>query len=75
LLQGLAQEVEVRIGEAIAPPGMATEAIGCERGAHGIGMQVQFRRNRADLPMLGVKQVTDLSDLFISNHTSPREKD
>jgi len=54
---------------------MATEAIGVERSADGIGMQVQFRRNRADLPMLGVKQVTDLNDLFIGNHTSPREKD
>src|SRR5271157_2131134 len=25
--------------------------------------------------MLGVKQVTDLSDLFIGDHASPREKD
>ncbi len=46
LLQGLAQEVEIRVGEAVAPPGMATEAIGFERGAHGIGMQVQLRRKR-----------------------------
>ena len=75
LLQGLAQEVEVRIGETVAQPGMAAEAVGVERGAHGIGVQVQFRRNGADLPMLGVKQMTDLSDLFIGNHASPREKD
>jgi hypothetical protein len=75
LLQGLAQKIKVRIREANARPGLAPEAIGVQRGAHGIGMQVQFRRNRADLPMLGVKQVTDLSDLFIGNHTSPREKD
>ena len=75
LLQGLAQKIKVRISEAVAQPGMATEAIGVERSADGIGMQVQFRRNRADLPMLGVKQVTDLNDLFIGNHTSPREKD
>jgi hypothetical protein len=75
LLQGLAQEVEVRIGEAITPPGLATEAIRVERGAHGIGMQVQFRRNGADFPMLGMKEMADASDLFIRNHTSPREKD
>jgi hypothetical protein len=36
---------------------------------------MQFRHNRADLPMLGMKQVTDVSDLFLSNHASPREKD
>ena len=75
LLQGLAQEVEVRIGEAVAQPGLAAEAIGVERGAHGIGMQMQFRRNGADLPMLGMKQMTDASDLFIGNHAPPREKD
>ena len=75
LLQGLAQEVEVRIGQAVTQPGMATEAIGVERGTHGIGMEVQFRRNRADFPMLGMKQMTNLSDLFIGNHASPREKD
>src|SRR5271157_335722 len=75
LLQGLAQEVEVRIGEAVAQPRLAAEAIGVERGAHRIRMQVQFCRNGAHFPMLGVKQVTDLSDLFIGNHASPREKD
>ena len=65
LLQGLAQKVEVRIGEAVAQPGMAAKALGVERGAHGIGVQMQFRRNRADLPMLGMKQMTDVSDLFL----------
>ena len=54
---------------------MATEAIGVERGTHGVGMQAQFRRNGADFPMLGMKQVADLSDLFIGNHASPRGKD
>jgi hypothetical protein len=56
-------------------PGLVPEAIGVERSAHRIGMQVQLRRNGADFPMLGMKQMTDLSDLFIGNHTSPREKD
>jgi hypothetical protein len=54
---------------------LAAEAIGVKGGAHGIGMQVEFGRNGADLPMFGVKQVTDVSDLFIGNHASPREKD
>jgi hypothetical protein len=55
LLQGLAQKIKVRISEANARPGLAPEAIGVQRGAHGIGMQVQFRRDRADFPMLGMK--------------------
>jgi hypothetical protein len=38
-------------------------------------MYVEFGGNSADLPMLGVKEMTDLSDLFIGNHASPREKD
>ena len=75
LLQGLAQKVEVRIGDTVAQPGLAAKALGVERGAHGVGVQMQFRRNGADFPMLGVKQVTDLSDLFLSNHAPPREKD
>ena len=75
LLQGLAQEVEVRVGETIAQPGLAAEAIGVERDAHRIGMQVQFGRDGADFPMFGVKQVTNPSDLFIEKHASPREKD
>ncbi len=75
LLQGLAQEVEVRIGEAVAQPGMAAKALGVERGAHSIGVQMQFRRNGADFPVLGVKQVTNVSDLFSRNHAPPREKD
>ena len=74
LLQGLAEEVQVGIGEAIAEAGMATEAVGVEGAAHGVGMHAEFRRNGAHLPMLGVKEMTDLSDLFIGNHASPREK-
>ena len=75
LLQGLAQEVEVRIGQTGAQAGLAAEAVGLERGAHGIGMEKEFGGNGADFPMLGVKQVADASDLFIGNHASPREKD
>ena len=75
LLQGLAQKIKIRISEANAWPGLAAEAIGVQCSAHGVGMQVHLRRNGADFPMLGVKQVTDLSDLFIGNHVSPREKD
>jgi hypothetical protein len=32
---------------------MAAEALGVERGAHGVGVQMQFRRNGADFPVLG----------------------
>jgi hypothetical protein len=38
-------------------------------------MEAEFRGNRADLPMLGVKEMADASDLFTGNHASPREKD
>ena len=37
LLQGLAEEVQVGIGEAIAEAGMATEAVGVEGVVHGVG--------------------------------------
>jgi hypothetical protein len=75
LLQGLAEEVEVRISEAIAEAGMATEAVGVEGATDGVGMEAEFSRNGAHLPMLGVKEMTDVSDLFIGNHAAPREKD
>jgi hypothetical protein len=38
-------------------------------------MEEKFGGNGADLPMLGVKQIADASDLFIGNHALPREKD
>jgi hypothetical protein len=77
LLQNEYLAAENRILRSYLPARLrlATEAIRIERGAHGIGMQVQFRRNDADFPMLGMKEMADASDLFIRNHTSPREKD
>jgi len=75
LLQGLAQEVEVRIGQLSAQSGLAAEAVGLQRPAHGIGMEKEFGGNSADLPLLGVKQIADASDLFIGDHAAPREKD
>ena len=73
LLQGLAEEVEVGIGEAIAEAGMTAEAIGIERRAYRLGVQAQLGRNGPDLPMLGVKEMADVSDLFLGNHESPRK--
>jgi hypothetical protein len=75
LLQSLAQEVDVRIGQLSAEAGLAAEAIRVERPAHGVGMEKEFGRNGADLPMLGVKQMADASDLFIGDHAGPRKKD
>ena len=75
LLQGLAQEVEVRIGQLSAQSGLAAEAAGLQCPAHGIGMEKEFGGNGADLPMLGVKQMADASHLFIGNHAAPRKKD
>jgi len=75
LLQGLTQEVEIGIREAITKAGMAAEAVGVQGGAYGIGMQAELGRKRADLPMLGMEEMADASDLFIGNHASSREKD
>jgi len=75
LLQGFTQEVEIGISEAITKAGMAAEAVGVQGGAYGIGMQAELGRKRADLPMLGMEEMADASDLFIGNHASPREKD
>jgi DNA-binding XRE family transcriptional regulator len=75
LLQGLAQEVEVGIGELLAAAGMAAEAVGVQGGAYGVRMQAEFGRQGADLPMLGMEEMADVGDLFIGNHASPREKD
>ena len=73
LVQGLAQKVEVGIGEAGAGAGMAAETIGIERRAHRLGVQTQLGSNRPDLPMLGMKQMADVSNLFLRNHESPRK--
>src|SRR5271157_319149 len=68
LLQGLAQEVEVRVGEAGAEARMRAEAIRLQRAAHGVRMEAEFGHDGADFPMLGVKEMTDAGDLFIGNH-------
>ncbi len=75
LLQGLAQKVEIGIGEPVAQAGMTAETVRVQGGAHGFGMQAEFGGNGADLPMLGMKQGADFSDLLIGNHVSPRERD
>jgi hypothetical protein len=75
LPQGLTQEVEVRIGEAVAETRMTVKAVCVQSGPHGIRIQAEFSRKGTDFPMLGMKQVTDASDLFIGNHAAPREKD
>ena len=44
---------------------MATEAAGVDRAANGVGIRAEFSRKGADLPGLGMKQMTDWSDLLI----------
>jgi len=39
------------------------------------GMEKEFGRNGADLPIPRVKHMADASDLLIGNHASPRKKD
>jgi hypothetical protein len=74
LLQILAQEIEKGIDEAVTQARMTAEAICLEGGPHGEGMQAELAGNGADLPMLGVKQMTDLRDLFFGNHVLTSEK-
>jgi hypothetical protein len=75
LLQGLTQKVDVGIGELIAEAATAAEAVGVQGGAYGVGMQAEFGRKGADLPMLGMEEMADVGDLFIGDHASPREED
>ena len=76
LLQCLAQEVEVRIGEAVTLVGHGLRKRSVSSAARTVSaMKAEFGRNGTDFPMLGVKQMADASDLFIRNHAAPREKD
>src|SRR2546428_13353477 len=70
-LQRVAQEIQVGIGQLIPPARAAAETVTLEGRPHRLRMQTQFGGNRTDLPVLGMKPVTDLSDLFSRNHASP----
>src|SRR2546427_449095 len=59
---GLAQKVEVGIGEAVTQAGMAAEPVRVERRAHRLGVQAEFSGHRADLLMLGMKQMADVGN-------------
>ena len=74
LLQGLTQEVQVGIHQALALARAAAETVTFQGSTDGIGVQDQFGGNGADLPVFGMKEVTDLSDLFSRNHAAPQGK-
>jgi len=76
LLEGLAKEIQVGVEETIPQTGMVVaEALGLQGPAYGLGMQAEFRGNGADLPVFGIKQMTDASDLFVGNHAAPPKRD
>ena len=56
LLQGVAEELQVRSGEAVTRTGgVVREAVGLQGTAYGVGMETELGGNGADFPVLGVK--------------------
>ncbi len=68
LVQGLADELQIGIGEGGAQGRAAVEALGLNGVANGIGVHAQFAGDGADFPMLGVKVAANLSTRFWTNH-------
>jgi hypothetical protein len=75
LLQGLAEKIQVRSGEGVTGPArVSAKTIRFQGAPDGVGMAAEFGGNRADLPVLGVKQMADVYNLFVRDHGSPRER-
>ena len=58
MVQALADERQVGIGEAAAQGLRAVKAVGLNGRADGIGMDAKFLGNGANLPMFGVEPVS-----------------
>jgi len=68
--QGLANELQVGIGQTRTQSSGTVEPLTLDGMAHGIGMEVQFPSNGADLPMLRVEPMTNLRSRFVADHRS-----
>ncbi|MSO22789.1 MAG: hypothetical protein EXQ58_05940 [Acidobacteria bacterium] len=60
LLESLAEEVQVRIGQPGATRRATAKALGLQSPAHGVGMQAELGRKGTHLPMLGMEPVTGI---------------
>src|SRR5579872_1349487 len=68
LLQGLADELQVRIGQTRAQCFGTVESLRFDGTANRIGMHSQFSCNGSDLPMLGVKVAANLRTRLRTDH-------
>ena len=68
LFQSLADEGQIRIGQAAAQRLSTIEAVRFNRMANRIGMDSKFVGNRADLPVFGEKQMPNLHTGFCADH-------
>lgn len=68
LVQGLANKVHVRIGQARTKRLATMETFRFDGIANSIGMNVEFTRDGADFPVLGIKIAADLHACFGVNH-------
>jgi hypothetical protein len=76
LLERLLNEIEKRRGGE-RPRRARLEALGFERAPNGVGMEVEFGGDGADLPMLGEEEAANGGNLFGRDHRfiQDREKD
>jgi hypothetical protein len=70
LLQRLTDEADVGIGHGRPERLHVFETFAFNGVANGIGMDIQFSCDRADLPVFGIKITADLSACFGINHLS-----
>ena len=68
LLQGLANELQVRIHDGGAQGRCAAEALRLDGQANGVGMHAQFTGNGANFPVLGVEVMANLHTGFRTDH-------
>jgi hypothetical protein len=72
LRKRLTNEVAVGIGEGGAGRCAALKALAFQSGAHGVRMQPQLGGNGANLPVLAMKQASNIGLLFGSDHSFSR---
>ena len=68
LVQGLADELGVRIDEGRPQRLRVAETLRFDGVAHGVGMHAQFAGDGADLPVFGVKVAANLCAGFGTDH-------
>ena len=68
LIESLANKPDVRIDDGRTQRRCAVEALALDGVANGIGMNVQFTGNGADLPVFDVKVAANLRAGFRTDH-------